>query len=156
MYRKLIILITLIVTIMISSCGFAVANSDEENIITVQVKGAVKREDIIKVPLGTTTNELLNMIELDKDSDISSLSLNHVLYNNEIVVIPKQSNSVLISINSASIDTLISLPGIGISTATKIVEYRQKYGSFNSLEELMNVSGIGTKKYEKLKELITL
>lgn len=156
MYRKLIILVTLIVTIMISSCGLAVANYDEENIITVQIKGAVKREDIIKVPLGTTTNELLNMIELDKDSDISSLSLNHVLYNNEIVVIPKQSNNVLISINSASIDTLISLPGIGISTATKIVEYRQKYGSFNSLEELMNVSGIGTKKYEKLKELITL
>lgn len=156
MYRKLIILVTLIVTIMISSCGLAVANSDEENIITVQIKGAVKREDIIKVPLGTTTNELLNMIELDNDSDISSLSLNHVLYNNEIVVIPKQSNKVLISINSASIDTLISLPGIGISTATKIVEYRQKYGSFNSLEELMNVSGIGTKKYEKLKELITL
>lgn len=156
MYRKLIILVTLIVTIMISSCGFAVANSDEENIITVQIKGAVKREDIIKVPLGTTTNELLNMIELDKDSDISSLSLNHVLYNNEIVVIPKKTNNVLISINSASIDTLISLPGIGISIATKIVEYRQKYGSFNSLEELMNVSGIGTKKYEKLKELITL
>lgn len=156
MYRKLIILVTLIVTIMISSCGLAVADSEEENIITVQIKGAVKRENIIKVPLGTTTNELLNMIELDNDSDISSLSLNHVLYNNEIVVIPKQSNKVLISINSASIDTLISLPGIGISTATKIVEYRQKYGSFNNLEELMNVSGIGTKKYEKLKEFITL
>ena len=96
------------------------------------------------------------MIELQNDYDISSLSLSHVLYNNEIVVIPKHKEYDLISINSASIETLMNLPGICISTATKIVEYRNKYGSFNSLQELMNVNGIGTKKYEKLKELITL
>lgn len=60
----------------------------------------------------------------------------------------------LININSASIDELDSLPGVGPSTAAAIVSDREKLGSFSSIEDLMRVSGIGEKKFEKLKDYI--
>ena len=48
------------------------------------------------------------------------------------------------------------LPGIGEKTALKIIEYRNKYGGFKSIDEIKNISGIGDKKYAKIKDLITV
>ena len=61
-----------------------------------------------------------------------------------------------VNLNSASVAQLQTLPGIGASTAQRIVEYRQKNGSFKKIEELMNVKGIGEKSFLKLKPLITI
>lgn len=60
----------------------------------------------------------------------------------------------LININTAGIDDLSELPGIGESTAQKILDYREKKNGFKSIEELMNVGGIGRKKFDKLKNFI--
>ncbi len=60
-----------------------------------------------------------------------------------------------LNINIASQKALAQLPGIGEKTAKKIVEYRNAHGFFNSIEEIKNVSGIGEKKFEKLKDYIT-
>lgn len=51
----------------------------------------------------------------------------------------------LININTASIQELDTLPGIGEATANKIVNYREEKGKFNSIEEIKNVNGIGDK-----------
>ena len=51
---------------------------------------------------------------------------------------------------------LDSLPGVGEATANKIVKYREEKGKFNSIEEIKNVNGIGDKKYEELKALISI
>ena len=61
-----------------------------------------------------------------------------------------------VNLNSASVAQLQTLPGIGASTAQRIVEFRQKNGSFKKIEELMNVKGIGEKSFLKLKPLITV
>jgi len=59
-----------------------------------------------------------------------------------------------ININTAASGQLESLPGIGPVTAEKIIRHREKYGHFSKKEDLMDVSGIGPKKFEQVKDLI--
>ena len=59
-----------------------------------------------------------------------------------------------INLNTATLEQLETLPGIGRKTAERILEYRTKSGSFKRIEELMNVKGIGEKSFLKLKPLI--
>lgn len=61
-----------------------------------------------------------------------------------------------LNLNTANAAAFEALPGIGPKTAARIVEYRQKNGSFKKAEELMNVKGIGEKSFLKLKHLITV
>ena len=61
-----------------------------------------------------------------------------------------------INLNTATVAQLETLPGIGKSTAERILEYRQKNGSFKKVEDLMNVRGIGEKSFLKMKALITV
>ena len=61
-----------------------------------------------------------------------------------------------INLNSATAEQLATLPGIGPATARLIIEHRTKVGKFNRVEELMNVKGIGEKRFESLKDLLTL
>lgn len=62
----------------------------------------------------------------------------------------------MININTAGVDELTKLNGIGQSKAEAIIDYRTKNGPFKYIEELMKVSGIGEKTFEKLKEFITV
>ena len=129
---------------------------EENNYISVEIKGEIEKPGIYELKKGSNLQDLLDIAIILDSSDLSSYSLNTALYNNQIIVIPKISEEVLISINSADLNQLSSLPGIGIKTAEKIIEYRTNNGSFNSLEELMNVKGIGKSKFNKIKEYITL
>lgn len=61
-----------------------------------------------------------------------------------------------INLNSAGADELVSLPGIGESTAEKIIEYRNRKGKFKKIQEIMNVKGIGQKKFENIKEYLVI
>jgi len=61
-----------------------------------------------------------------------------------------------VNLNTATVAQLEALPGIGKSTAERILEYRQKNGSFKKIEDLMNVRGIGEKSFLKMKGLITV
>jgi competence ComEA-like helix-hairpin-helix protein len=61
-----------------------------------------------------------------------------------------------ININTATEDSLVLLPGIGEHLAGRIVDYRQEHGSFESVDALESVSGIGPVKLKRLKNMITI
>ena len=61
-----------------------------------------------------------------------------------------------INLNTATLEQLETLPGIGRKTAERILEYRTKTGSFKRIEDLMNVKGIGEKSFLKLKPLVAV
>ena len=86
-----------------------------------------------------------------QDSIVSTLKSNYENIENDL-----NNKNNLININTASIQELDTLPGIGEATANKIVNYREEKGKFNSIEEIKNVNGIGDKKYEELKTLISI
>jgi len=61
-----------------------------------------------------------------------------------------------VNINTAAVDDLVTLPGIGKSYAQRIVEYRDKNGPFKKVEDLLNVRGIGEKTFERIRDRITV
>lgn len=73
---------------------------------------------------------------------------------------PSSSSSpdgeALVDINTASLDELDKLPGIGMTTAQKIIDYREKNGPFARIQDIVNVSGIGDATFEEIKDLITV
>jgi competence protein ComEA len=66
------------------------------------------------------------------------------------------ASTALVNINTATQAQLESLPGLGPKVAERILEYRQKNGTFKKVEDLMNVKGIGEKSFLKLKPLLTV
>jgi competence protein ComEA len=67
-----------------------------------------------------------------------------------------KSAPAVVNLNTASPSQIEALPGVGASTAKRIIEYREKNGGFKKIEELMNVKGIGEKSFLKLKSLVTV
>ena len=67
-----------------------------------------------------------------------------------------EEKQVKVNINTANIEKLQTLPGIGESIAQKIIDYRNENGKFKAIEELKNVSGIGESKYKNIKDKISV
>ncbi len=125
------------------------------NQITIEVRGYLKNEGTFSLSHYSTFEDLLKLLDLYEDSDLSRFSYQKILLDKEIIVIEKTQNN-LISINSASIEQLCTLKGIGQVTATRIIEYRNNHGGFTDLEDLLNVKGIGKKTFESIKDYIRL
>lgn len=70
--------------------------------------------------------------------------------------VPEETVSFPVNINTADVDTLTALPGIGQVLAERILAYRQQNGPFRAIEEIMKVEGIGEKKAEAILDLITV
>ncbi|MCR8969250.1 helix-hairpin-helix domain-containing protein [Facklamia sp. 7083-14-GEN3] len=90
----------------------------------------------------------------DEQSEQKTLAL-----DNDLMLIGasnEEEKQTLININIADQEELETLPQIGPSKAQKIIQYRQDYGSFKDIEEIVQVSGIGPKTFEGLKDLITV
>jgi competence protein ComEA len=61
-----------------------------------------------------------------------------------------------VNINQASVEELVQLKGIGLEYGQRIVQYREEHGAFQKAEDIMNVSGIGPKTFEEIKDRITV
>jgi competence protein ComEA len=61
-----------------------------------------------------------------------------------------------VNLNTATLEQLQTLPGVGPAIAKSIVEYRTKVGKFSKIEDILNVKGIGEKKYQQMKDRLTI
>ena len=102
----------------------------------------------------------IHIDDLMKVKGIGDATLNNIkdlicVKETEIKKATVGSGKTKININTAGINELKRLPGIGEVLAKRILEYRDQVSQFSSREEIMNVNGIGEKTYESIKELIT-
>jgi len=141
--------------------------------INVYVTGAVLHAAVYALPEGSIVRDAVAAAGgATNDADLIAVNLAARLEDGEQVTVPIKSpdgtstivsstppsSSVhaRISINHGTLADLDTLPGIGPAKAQAILDYRAQHGSFKRLEDLQNVTGIGTKTYEDLKSLITL
>lgn len=129
----------------------------EPTLVEVEIKGGVLLPGTYKVSKTDTLEDLINYAGGFTDSAIvTAVKLDETLINQETYIIPEYSEFTKININTATLEELQTINGIGLVTAENIINYRLKNGPFIRLEALMKVNGIGEKTYEKIKDYITL
>lgn len=123
---------------------------------TVEIKGEVNQPGIYEVAWDADIEKIIEQAGgANKDADLSSIALAQIVANESVIVIPKKTQKKKISINSADLEELDTLPGIGPAIAQRIIEYRQKT-PFTTLDELKEVKGIGDKIFDQIKDEIML
>ena len=113
---------------------------------------------VIKIYSKSEVNNYLKTIEREtkKESICNSENIkNDACINNEKKEEKQDTNNSLVNINTASLEVLTTLPGIGESKAKSIIAYRDK-NKFSKIEDIMNVEGIGESLFVKIKENITV
>lgn len=135
--------------------GARVANAIEkaggvrDDAYTKDINYALKLEDGMKIYVPTIEETKQEKEEVN----INSESSNYIISSNNTKT-NENSNGQKVNINNADESELDELPGVGPSTAQKIIQYRKENGEFKSIDELKNVSGIGEAKFQKIKDLI--
>lgn len=158
---------------MISATDAEIPGSSSE--VTVYVSGAVHESKVVTLENG---KRLIDAVQacggLAEDADLNRINLSVKLEEEKHYVIPKigevlpeqtvSSERALqqiesdgkINLNTASLDQLKTLPGIGDVLAQRILDKKTELGSFHSVEDLLNVSGIGEKKFNDIKDRVSV
>lgn len=161
-------------------------NNTNDDIVIIHITGSVKNPGIVKLKEGSRIEDAIEAAGgLTENADITRVNLAYVVEDGTKIKIPSASEEDIgdediidsksgdniiieenavpsnnstqtININKATEKEFETLPGIGPSLASKIIEYRNQNGKFESIEDIKNVNGIGDNKYEKIKDLITV
>ena len=161
-------------------------NNTNDDIVIIHITGSVKNPGIVKLKEGSRIEDAIEAAGgLTEIADITKVNLAYVVEDGTKIKIPSASEEDIgdediidsksgdniiieentlssnnstqtININKATEKEFETLPGIGPSLASKIIEYRNQNGKFGSIEDIKNVNGIGDNKYEKIKDLITV
>ena len=150
-----------------------------ENKIVIHITGEVEEEGVIELEKGARISDAIEEAGgTTEEADLSNVNLAYSLSDGQKVKIPNinekdeeiivveekagdniiiegnKSKEEKININKAAQTEIETLPGIGPSTALKIITYRNEHGKFKNIEDIKNVSGIGDSKFENIKEYI--
>ena len=147
-------------------------NPQEEENLVVDVKGAIKSPGVYEMKLG---DRVIDVIEqaggLHENADSNNVNFAMKLVDEMVLYIPivgeeltpeptvggvQNQGDGKVNLNKASEAELQTLTGIGPAKATAIIEYRDQNGGFKKVEEIMEISGIGEKTFEKFKDQITV
>jgi competence protein ComEA len=155
-----------------SSVDEQTARSDGD--LLVHVAGKVRNPGVVRLPAGS---RVLDAVEAaggaEAGVDLTGLNLARFVGDGEqvLVGIPAPADGAptgaggqpagastggLVNLNTATLDQLDTLPGIGPTLAERILQWRQQHGRFSSVDELQEVSGIGPRKFEQLVDLATV
>lgn len=144
--------------------------------IMVYICGEINQAGVYEIDKNMRVIDLIELAGGAKaDAFLESINLAEILTDSQKVYIPSKleaagygpndlqngisggtANSRLVNINFAGLSELELLPGIGPELAQRIIDYRNNAGSFKSKEDLKNVTGIGEKKFEAIKDFITI
>ncbi len=143
------------------------ATVGREKELTVHVAGAVEHPGVVLLREG---DRVMDAIEAAggplPDADLDSLNLALAVQDGQKILVPVAGQTEgaaggsggeaekKINLNTAKKEELEKLPGIGPTLAERILAYRERKGGFSSVEELKQVSGIGEKKFEELRDLV--
>ena len=146
----------------------------EQDLITVDVKGAVKSPGIYDLPVGSRVNDAVQKAGgLTEQADSKALNLAQKVSDEALVYVPTKgeeaasqqaglgtasstSKDKKVNLNKASLEELKQVKGLGGKRAQDIIDHREANGKFKSVDELKKVSGIGAKTIEKLKDYVTV
>lgn len=139
----------------------------EAEVIVVEIKGQVLRPGVYTMEQGARLNDLMSISGGPTGSaDLKNVNLAMKILDGESFYIPSEdedapevlvsgagegTGSKKIDLNAATREELMSVTGIGPSTADNILAYREENGRFNSVEDLLNVNRIGEKTLEKIR-----
>ena len=148
--------------------------SPEQELITVDVKGAVKSPGIYDLPIGSRVHDAVQKAGgLTEEADSKSLNLAQKVSDEALVYVPTKGEEAVsqqaasgttpstskekrVNLNKASLEELKQVKGLGGKRAQDIIDHREANGKFKSVDELNKVSGIGAKTIEKLKDYVTV
>ncbi|MGS4809707.1 helix-hairpin-helix domain-containing protein [Streptococcus sp. Z554] len=144
----------------------------EQDLITVDVKGAVKSPGIYDLPVGSRINDAVQKAGgLTENADSKSINLAQRISDEALVYVPTKEETAnqdphsnasnnkenkKVNLNKASLEELKQVKGLGGKRAQDIIDHRETNGQFKSVDDLKKVSGIGAKTVEKLKEYVTV
>ena len=131
----------LLIFIVISTIFFFLRIKEQEDKVMFQGRAGEERKDLIE------DNEEIRKEETAPEAEKSSA---------EVPCSETNKISDKVNINTASLEELQSLKGVGPATAKNIILYREEYGAFSDIEEIMNVKRIGEKTFAKIKDFITV